>query len=150
MNKKSSETALLHKLKTYLSYRAHSEYELKCKLIKNFDEQAILKALKLARQNKLLLSPEEIAQQLANELHRKKKGWLFIQATLKKKQLPLILKQEEKEEEKCQWWLSKKFSKLQNPSKNIIQKIYRFLSYRGFEEHIIKKVVHEYKKTKSQ
>ena len=143
MNKKNLETDLINKLKTYLSYRAHSEYELKCKLIKSFDEQAVLRALKLAKQNKLLPSPEEMAQQLANEWHRKKKGWLFIQATLKKKQLPAIAKQEQKEEEKCRWWLSKKFSNIKNPSKERIQKIYRFLSYRGFEKQVIKKTVYE-------
>ena len=148
MNKISSEAALLHKLKTYLSYRAHSEYELKCKLIKHFDEKTVTKALKLAKQSQLLPKPEEIAQQLANELHRKKKGWLFIQATLKKKQLPLIPKEEEQEEEKCRWWLNKKISYLENLSEDMTKKMYRFLSYKGFEGFIIKKVIHEYKKSK--
>ena len=145
MNKKDpSEKNILEKLQNYLSYRAHSEYELKRKLTKHFNDQEITKALQWARKHKWLLEPEEMASQLADELHRKKKGWLFIQAALKKKQLPSVQRQECLEEEKCRWWLGKKFSNMENYPGSIIQKIYRFLSYRGFEEFIIKKIVHEY------
>ena len=150
MKKESSEQILLEKIKTYLSYRVHSEYELKRKLTKNFDKQEIEKAIQVAKQNKWIPEPEELACQLADELHRKKKGWLFIQAALKKKQLPPTHKQEEQEEEKCQWWLEKKFGKMQNLSQKEINKIYHFLSYRGFEERIIKKIVHEYKKSQEE
>ena len=96
MNKTSSEAALLHKLKTYLSYRAHSEYELKCKLIKHFDEKTVTKALKLAKQSQLLPKPEEIAQQLANELHRKKKVGFLFKPHLKKNNFHLSLKKKSK------------------------------------------------------
>ena len=145
MKKENSEQVLLNKVKTYLTYRAHSEHELKVKLIKNFNKQEVEKAIQIAKKNKWIPEPEELACQLADELHRKKKGWLFIQAALKKKQLPLTQKQEEREEEKCRWWLEKKFGNIQNFSQKEINKIYRFLSYRGFEERIIKKIVHEYK-----
>ena len=148
MRKDNSEKFLLEKLKIYLSYRAHSEYELKCKLIKHFDEQAVIKAIKLARQNKWIPEPMELALQLANELHRKKKGWLFVQAALKKKQLPLTQKEEYLEEEKCRWWLGKKMSNTQSLSQDIINKIYHFLAYRGFEGATIRKVIHEYKTQK--
>ena len=142
--KKGLEKNILEKLKTYLRYRTHSEYELKCKLTKHFNNQEIIKALQWARDHKWLPEPKETAAQLADELHRKKKGWLFIQATLKKKQLPSVQRQEHLEEDKCRWWIKKKISTLENYPDNVIQKIYRFLSYRGFEENIIKKVVHEY------
>lgn len=145
MKKENSEQILLEKIKTYLSYRSHSEYELKCKLIKNFNDSEIEKAIQTAKQKKWIPEPKELSSQLVDELHRKKKGWLFIQAALKKKQLPPTQKQEEQEEEKCQWWLEKKFGKIQNLSQKEINKIYHFLSYRGFEESIIKKVVYEHK-----
>ena len=148
MKKENSEQILLDKMKTYLAYRAHSEHELKRKLIKNFNKQEVETALKIAKQNKWIPEPEEMALQLADELHRKKKGWLFIQSALKKKQLPLTQKQEDLEEEKCQWWLEKKFGNIQSFSQKEIHKIYRFLSYRGFEDSIIKKIVYEYKNSR--
>ena len=144
MKKSKDEKKLLEKLTTYLSQRTHSEYELKCKLIKTFSEQEVEKAIFLAKEKKWLSDPEDIALQLSEELHRKKKGWLFIQAALKKKGLPTVEKKEEREEEKCRWWLEKKFSNLQNSSEVNLQKVYRFLSYRGFEESLIKKVVYKY------
>lgn len=144
MNKNKDEKKILEKLTTYLSQRTHSEYELKCKLIKSFSKQEVEKALQLAKEKKWLPEPEDIALQLSEELHRKKKGWLFIQAALKKKGLPVVKKKEEQEEEKCQWWLKKKFNHLQNPSEVNLQKMYRFLSHRGFEEALIKKVVYKY------
>lgn len=147
MKKSKDEKKLFEKLTVYLSQRTHSEYELKCKLIKTFNEEAVDKAILLAKEKKWLSDPEDIALQLSEELHRKKKGWLFIQAALKKKGLPSVQKKEEREEEKCRWWLEKKFSHLQNPSAVNLQKMYRFLSYRGFEESLIKKMV--YKHTQS-
>lgn len=150
MKKENSEKILLEKIKTYLAYRAHSEHELKRKLTKNFNLPEIEKAIQAAKQNKWIPESEELAHQLAEELHKKKKGWLFIQAALKKKQLPPVQKQEEREEEKCQWWLEKKFGKIQNLSQKEINKIYHFLSYRGFEEPIIKKVVYEYRHSREK
>ena len=146
MEKSDSEKKLMGKVKTYLGYRPHSEHELKMKLIKHFNEQEIEQALLIAKQNKWIPKPEEMARQLANELHKKKKGWLFIQTALKKKRLPPIQKQEEVEEEKGQWWLEKKFNKTQNPSGDTIKKMHRFLTYRGFEGEIIKKIIHDFLK----
>ena len=145
MEKNKIEKKLLEKLTTYLSQRTHSEYELRRKLIKKFNEQEVEKVIQFAKQNKWLSEPKDIAFQLSEELHRKKKGWLLIQAALKKKGLPAVEKEEEREEEKCQWWLEKKFNNIQDLSTEITQKIYRFLSYRGFEESTIKKIVYKHK-----
>ncbi len=143
MEKKHSEQFLQEKIKTYLSFRSHSEHELKLKL-KNFDKQAVEKALNQARENKWLLDPKELAQCVAEELHRKKKGWLFIQSTLKKKKLPEVLKQENLEEEKCLYWLTKKSSSEKSPSPDFLRKMYRFLIYRGFENQTAKKAIYKY------
>lgn len=143
MENKKIEKVLLEKIKTYLSYRAHSEYELQLKL-KKFDEVAVEKAIKHARENNWLTKPEDLACRLAEQLHKKKKGWLFIQSTLKTKKLPMILKQEDLEEEKCRWWLAKKLSPKEKSSQNTIKKMYHFLIYRGFEGATAKKVIHEY------
>ncbi|MDE0119556.1 MAG: regulatory protein RecX [Bdellovibrionales bacterium] len=141
--KKLSEKNIIEKLQTYICYRTHSEYELECKLKKHFNKQDVMKALCLAKKQKWLPEPEEIAEQLINELHRKNRGWLLIQAALKRKHLPSTQRQEALEEKKCRWWMEKKFKHIQNPPQNIIQKMHRFLSYRGFEQSIIKKVIYD-------
>ena len=141
--KKFSEKKIIDKLQTYIRYRTHSEYELECKLKKHFNTQDVSQALHLAKKQKWIPEPEEIANQLVNELNRKKRGWIFIQAVLKKKHLPAPQRQEALEEKKCRWWLEKKFSKIQDPPNDIIQKMHRFLSYRGFETSIIKKVIYD-------
>ena len=140
---KDNEKLLLEKLKTYLSYRIHSEYELKRKLVRYFDEQKVIKAIKQAKQNKWIPAPEEIALRLADEWNRKKKGWRLIRSALKQKKLPLIEKSEEMEEEKCRWWLTKRQNSFS--SFNIMKKMYPFLAYRGFERETIRKVIDEYK-----
>ena len=104
------EKSALKKAQDYLSLRAHSEHELQCKLLKHFDPPAVEKALSRARELKWLDPPEELARRLAQELHEKKRGWLFIRRALSKRRLPEVPKDEEREEEKCLWWLTKKFS----------------------------------------
>ena len=143
MKKEHSEKFLQEKIKTYLSFRSHSEHELKLKL-KNFDKQAVEKALNQARENKWLLDPKELAQRVAEELHRKKRGWLLIQSALKKKKLPEVLKQEDLEEEKCLYWLTKKSSPKKSSSPDFLRKMYRFLIYRGFENQTAKKAIYKY------
>lgn len=144
MTHNNCQHLLLKKLQTYLSYRDHSEYELKCKLLKHFEEPAILKAIALAKKNKWIADPLELAQKYANSLHQKNKGWLFIQLALQKKQLPSIPKQEHLEETKCKHWIKKKFNPTNPFPEKIINKIHCFLRYRGFEQSIITKVIREY------
>ena len=140
----SIDQKIILKLQTYLSKRPHSEYELTCKLRKHFPVQYIEKALKSARSHNWLSSPQELSQQLTEELNRKKKGWLLIQKALKQKKLPLVSKNESVEEQKARWWVLKKLNASNTISYEMTQKIYRFLTNRGFEEDIIKKVMYEY------
>ena len=143
LKKPPTEEALWQKMQALLARRAHSEQELIQKLKSHFDETQIHQALKKARKNNWLEPPEDMALRLIEELNRKKKGWLYIQSALRKRGLPLLPKEEEKEREKARWWLSKKEStNWDNP------KIYRFLMHRGFEVADIKTALKEYKTKK--
>ena len=145
MKKKDSiDQKVILKLQTYLSQRPHSEYELTCKLRKFFCLQDIEKALVLARKNNWLPTPNDLSQQLIEELNKKQKGWRIIQSTLNQKKLPLLVKDETIEEQKARWWLSERLKPSSPFSPETVQKVYRFLINRGFEEDIIKKVVNEY------
>ena len=135
-----SNHLIMKKIQTYLAYRAHSEYELELKLSKKFNKTEIKQALLQAEKNNWLDKPDEMSRQLADKWHRKNRGWLFIQAQILKKKLPLPSKREDLEEKKCLWWLHKKWSNLEDPPQKTIQKIYRFLSHKGFEAHTIREI----------
>ena len=91
-----------------------------------------------------LPTPNDLTQQLIEELNKKQKGWRIIQSTLNQKKLPLLVKDETIEEQKARWWLSERLKPSSPFSPETVQKVYRFLINRGFEEDIIKKVVNEY------
>ncbi len=156
------ENTALEQLKTLLARRVHSEHELRRKL-KNFKEEQVESALKIARDKKWLTDPKELALRFSEELNRKKKGWLFIQKALREKKLPPVPRREDQEEEKCRLLLTKKFSReignfsegesplegekppAKKPtSQKTINKARRFLSYRGFESTTIEKMIKEY------
>jgi len=140
---KNSLDKVLEKIKDYLSYRDHSEYELMSKLIKKFEKDQVIQAITKAKKHKLLTDPKELSFRTVEGLNKKHKGWLFIKKILQKKQLPMIPKSEKKEEEKCKWWLQKKFNSV-DFSPNDIKKMYNYLSYRGFESSTIRKAVSDY------
>ena len=138
------EKQVIEKLQHYLALREHSPTELERKLIKHFDKQSVKKAITLALNKKWLTEPKTLAERWALTLHKKKRGWLFIQADLKKRGLPLIQKQEDLEIEKALWWLEKKFSQASKTQKDLL-KIKRFLSYRGFDGATIQQALTAHK-----
>ena len=142
--KSSKSDSAWEKLKSLLLRRAHTEKELKQKL-KAFDPEELQKALDRAEKNQWIEPPKDMAIRVANTLHRKKKGWLYIKSTLKKRGLPLIPKNPEIEKEKALYWLAKiRGSDRQAISKKTEQKLYRFLSYRGFETSDIKEALRDF------
>lgn len=124
----------------YLARRNHSEKELRQKLSKKYSVSEIDEALEFCRENNWLTPPESLAEQTTNVLHRRKKGFLFIQRYLKQKGLPVPLKNCEIEEEKVRELLERKFKSL--PDFKSRQKAHRFLKSRGFEDEVIRKVLY--------
>ena len=145
MNTTNSKNAALiwKKLTQYLSQRAHSETELIQKL-RTFDKEEVHKAIKRAKTNNWIEKPEDMALKIVQELNRKKKAWLFIRLTLKKKGLTLIPKNPKIEQEKILYWLSKKGIE-KNFSKKQEQSLYRFLRYRGFESSDIREAFQQFR-----
>ena len=145
---KDQKKAVLEKIQVYLRFRAHSEHELKCKLLKHFDLSFITEGLEEAKEQGWLPEPQKLAEQLAEEWHRKKKGHLLILSALRAKHLPLVPEEQEKEEEKCLWWLKKKHPN--PPARDTVpparerQKISRFLMQKGFESETIKNSLQKY------
>lgn len=143
IEKSSDLNICLDRLAFYLARRDHSEKELRTKLGRKFTSEVINQALESAKQQKWLKSPEELSELVAQALHRKHKGHVYIRRFLQKKGLPGLLPEETKELEKAQYLLKMKFGSIQDFDFEIKRKAYRFLAYRGFEDHIIKKVLYE-------
>ena len=119
----------------YVARRDHSEKELRQKLRLRFSQDEIDQAIEFAKQKKWLASTDEellmFSCKVAEALHRKKKGIVYINHYLKKKGLPPIKKDLDRELEKARSLLGAK--KLQP------QKAQRFLSSRGFDFETINK-----------
>ena len=131
----------LKKIAHYLSFRSHSEKELKQKLSKNFSSLLIEKSLKLAKEKKWLEEPLELSEKTAQMLHKKNKSWTYIKAYLRDKELPLPSYNREKELEKAEALLNKL---LREESKKTHLQLKRFLANRGFEIGIVETVLKEF------
>ncbi|MCB9026936.1 MAG: RecX family transcriptional regulator [Bdellovibrionaceae bacterium] len=135
----------LDKLATYLAQRDHAPIELRKKLRGKFEESTINQALGLATEKGWLKSPEELSESVTQTLHRKHKGFLYIQNYLKNLELPTTPMDESKEFEKCLSLLDNRFANWQNFTYEQKHKPIRFLQSRGFTLSTIKKVLNETK-----
>lgn len=124
----------------FLARRNHSELELRQKLKKRYEAGDVDKAIEYCREQNWLMSPESLADQTMNALHRRKKGFLFIQRYLRQKGLPVPKKEDAREEEKIREIVDRKFRTLTDMKSK--QKAYRFLKSRGFEDNLIRKVLY--------
>lgn len=131
-----------HTMMDILSRREHSEWELKHKLmLRNFSEEEISNAIEKAKSSQWLGQPEEAAQQLADQLHRKNKGIEFINSTLAEKGLPSVSRDEALELEKAEALVKTKYSGFSEYTRDEKIKVARFLTSRGFDSSTIRKVL---------
>lgn len=124
-----------------LARRNHSELELRRKLADDYAEDDITAAIADAQENGWMPPAEEIAERVALELGRKKKGHRFINQFLRNKGLPPVAKDAEAEVEKAMAIVATKM-KSEGPFNRAEQmKIYRLLANRGFEDETIRRVI---------
>lgn len=136
--------AAVRKAMDYLGVRDHSRHELKTKMRKlEFEDADIEYALDHVEKSGWLLSPEALAQKVADQLHRKKKSHYYILAFLQKKKLPPVPRVAEIELEKAQKLANSRFSRLSNPSQDDKKVIINYLKNRGFDRETISKVLNE-------
>lgn len=74
-----------NKMMDYLARRGFSEFELRQKLLQDYPEDDVNDAVARAREAGWILPPEEMAERVALELGRKRKGHRFINQFLKSK-----------------------------------------------------------------
>jgi regulatory protein len=116
-----------------LSRRDYSELELTTKLKRWYTDDAVTVAMEKARDYKWLKEPEQLAKSYSEVLHRKGKGHSALTRELKKRGLPAVDRNNERELEKAHALLAKKFRGKAKLDIKERQQAYRFLSYRGFD-----------------
>ena len=121
-----------------LSRRSHSKKDLKEKLLSKYHSELVDKVLNTCLENKWLESETELSEKLAQELHKKNKSWFYMKNYFYKKGLPLPEYDRDKEVQKAQSLISKKFGEDLKPD---TQKIKQFLSYRGFSEDLLEDIL---------
>lgn len=139
--KKSEELIrAIDSIARYLALRDHSQYELKTKLARRYEDQVIRDAMGEAEARGWLSDEALIAERLVGVLARKNKSRRYIEAQLRKRRLPVVGLNGDGELEKARELLVRKFGeeKLNFEDK---ARAFRFLRNRGFEDKWIRKVL---------
>jgi SOS response regulatory protein OraA/RecX len=124
-----------------LARRGHSELELRQKLGRTYADDDVNEAIEFARESGWMTEPEELAERVAAELGRKKKGHLFINQFLKSKGLPLVAKDLDAEVERGREIAETRLGKPGPYSFDEKRKIHRWLANRGFDDETIRRVL---------
>jgi regulatory protein len=140
-SKNSKSDAAYRAIIRQLYKRDHSEKELKDKLKRYYTDEAIAAALELAHERQYMKAPEALAVQVSEYLHRQSKGIRTINEKLKKRGLPKVEVDADRELDKCIVQLSKKFKSEDILSAAERVKAFRYLTYRGFDSETIKKAI---------
>ncbi len=126
-----------------MALRDHSRFELKTKLERRFESSLVEFVLTEAAKKGLLLNEDKVAENLIMSLTRKFKSHRYIEAELERRRLPSLPRPEAGEDlEKIRRLVARKFG-VKRLSLEDKAKAYRFLKYRGFEDHAIKQVLNE-------
>lgn len=122
----------------FLARRDHSEKELREKLMQRFEEAEVEKAIGEVRDRGWLLPPEELAAKVAESLHRKNKSYYYILHFLRKKGLPSVDRDSEREQEKALSILTSKAKDLGDRNH-----LLSLLKNRGFDTDTSRKALDE-------
>ena len=132
------------KMMDYLARRAHSELELRAKLVRDYDEFDVDTAIERAKQSGWLTPPEEASERVTEELTRKRKGHRYINQFLEQKGLPPVAEDAEAEFAKARELLAQRlkhdFSEGPLPEE-LVEKAQRMLFNRGFNGETISRVL---------
>jgi len=145
-NARSESSRALARLTRYLALRDHSKFELKTKLGRQFPADVVEEALIEAETRGWLANEAQMAERLALALASRHKSQMYIEAELRKRQLPVPPLDDQAELANIRHFLERKFVADDLSYKEQTEertKAYRFLMNRGFKESLIKKVLDE-------
>ena len=131
-----------------LARRDHSEKELRKKLKEKFDDaddgmDAVEEAIAFARDNNWLGDPTDLAYKMADMLHRRNKGIVYINHYLREKGLPDVDVDKDLELEKALSIVKNKYDEDYKFSREDKARVGRMLASRGFDSETVRKVIYE-------
>ena len=129
----------LDRMQNILARRPHSESELRRKLSRYHSVEEVQDAIVRAKDYGWLANEDELSVRVCEELHRKRKGFFFIQKFLKEKGLPEVQMDSEVELEKARALIET----LRRRGATDRQTLGRKLQARGFQIDIIREVLNE-------
>lgn len=133
-----------NKMMDYLARRGFSEFELRQKLLQDYAEGDVDDAIERAKESGWITPPDEMAERVALELGRKRKGHRFINQFLKQKGLPPVAENPDEEFAKARELLEARlkhdFSEGPLP-RELYEKAQRILFNRGFNGETIRRVL---------
>ncbi len=138
---KTEYALALDQLTRYLTVRDHSRFELQQKLAKKFDLTLIEQVLAEAGANGLIAPEEEISERAERALRGRLKSRAYIEGQLRKRGLPVPAGDPELEIATARALVEKKFGPATELSYDDKGKAYRFMKYRGFDDHTIRMVL---------
>ena len=131
-------------LANYLARRDHSELELRQKLKRRYAADLIEQVITEAQERGWICPPDELALRVAQQLNRKKKGYLYIAKYLKQRGLPPPQADHDTEVDKAIDLIHTLVPEAGTCALTFEQKqkAYRQLQRRGFEDPIIREALH--------
>lgn len=131
----------LKDLQRALARRDHSSSELEQKLLQKHSPEAVKQALQVAMDRRWLKSEADIAEFAVDGLERKHKSHAHIEQEMQKRGLPSPDLDFDKEQDKINQLIKRRFSKVDLNDNEECMKVVRFLRYRGFDLRAIKAVI---------
>ncbi len=143
-----TKQAAQRKIMDLMAKRDHSEKELRRKLHKQFSGSEDLgeildDAIDFAKDNNLIGNQDELAERMADMLHRRHKGIHYINNYLHEKGLPSVPTDRDLELEKAMHVVKNKYSEDYEFSREEKARVGRFLASRGFDSETVRKVLYE-------
>lgn len=131
-------TQIWQSLQRFLAVRDHSSLELEQKLLQKFESSELVKeAIIEAQQKGWVSSDQTLSARLIEKYTAANKSRQYIEAQLQKRELPLASFPDAVEKQKALNLLLSRFGPPESLSPEEAIQAQRFLSYRGFEEHLI-------------
>lgn len=148
MDPVKTKQAAQRKIMDLTAKRDHSEAELRQKLRQQFSgteglSEILDEAIDFAKDNKFIGNPNELAERMADMLHRRHKGIHYINNYLREKGLPPVNADRDLELEKALLVMKTKYSENYDFSREEKARAGRFLASRGFDSETVRKVLYE-------
>ncbi|KYG69353.1 RecX family transcriptional regulator [Bdellovibrio bacteriovorus] len=136
------------KVMDLIARRDHSEKELRTKLREKFSDEDSLgeiidEAIDFAKDQNWIGDPADLAQRMADMLHRRNKGIHYINNYLREKGLPSVSTDRDLELEKALSIVKTKYDEDYEFSREEKARVGRFLASRGFDSETVRKVIYE-------